>query len=438
QAGLRGELRERLKAVLPDYMVPAHLLFLEHLPLTGNGKLDRKALPQPDASQSQQAYVAPRTVLEQSIAAIWAEVLKVERVGLTDNFFELGGNSLLLVTLKSRLAEHCGLDVKISQLMSSSTIQELVTSLGDQAPSGTSLIRLNGAQGVASLFLFHPSFGSVHCYKPLALALRHDLPVVGVACRALLEEGMDVPAWDAMVDDYVEQLLQVQPQGPYYLAGWSLGGNLAMDVAHRLEQAGHYVGFLGWIDAPAPMHVTAFWADDTRDEGQVISRDESAVEMLCLLFPASTERIVAAWEDIASRVAEPEVRRQSLSAWAAEAFGAEFQALSQELVVPEVQAVQRIKTVLDQRFAESDYKPVDVPVTCWWAARGKAEGSIESVESSMAKALGRPPFRAGLFDLNHDQLVGHPGFVRSFTDALRRVMTQQVEEATDTRPCGVD
>ncbi|MDG9931373.1 non-ribosomal peptide synthetase, partial [Pseudomonas sp. GD04042] len=91
QAGLRGELRERLKAVLPDYMVPAHLLFLEHLPLTGNGKLDRKALPQPDASQSQQAYVAPRTVLEQSIAAIWAEVLKVERVGLTDNFFELGG-----------------------------------------------------------------------------------------------------------------------------------------------------------------------------------------------------------------------------------------------------------------------------------------------------------------------------------------------------------
>ncbi|WP_284368800.1 hypothetical protein, partial [Pseudomonas putida] len=79
-------LREDLKAVLPDYMVPAYFMFLDALPLTPNGKLDRKALPQPDAGQLQQAYVAPVSALEQRIAAIWADVLKVEQVGLTDNF----------------------------------------------------------------------------------------------------------------------------------------------------------------------------------------------------------------------------------------------------------------------------------------------------------------------------------------------------------------
>ncbi|WP_121418820.1 amino acid adenylation domain-containing protein, partial [Pseudomonas aeruginosa] len=88
---LRESLRESLKRQLPDYMVPAHLMLLERMPLTVNGKLDRQALPQPDASLSQQAYRAPGSELEQRIAAIWAEILGVERVGLDDNFFELGG-----------------------------------------------------------------------------------------------------------------------------------------------------------------------------------------------------------------------------------------------------------------------------------------------------------------------------------------------------------
>ncbi|WP_126211571.1 amino acid adenylation domain-containing protein, partial [Pseudomonas aeruginosa] len=88
---LRESLRESLKRHLPDYMVPAHLMLLERMPLTVNGKLDRQALPQPDASLSQQAYRAPGSELEQRIAAIWSEILGVERVGLDDNFFELGG-----------------------------------------------------------------------------------------------------------------------------------------------------------------------------------------------------------------------------------------------------------------------------------------------------------------------------------------------------------
>ena len=98
---------EALKAVLreqlPDYMVPAHLIFLDRMPLNPNGKLDRQALPKPDASQAQQAWVAPVTELEQQVAAIWADILGAERVGLSDHFFEMGGHSLLAMQVVSRL-----------------------------------------------------------------------------------------------------------------------------------------------------------------------------------------------------------------------------------------------------------------------------------------------------------------------------------------------
>ncbi|MGV6476982.1 amino acid adenylation domain-containing protein, partial [Azotobacter vinelandii] len=116
QGALRSELKEHLKTDLPDYMVPAHLVFLARLPLTPNGKLDRKALPRPDASLLQRAYVAPESELEQRIAAIWAEVLKVERVGLTDNFFELGGHSLLAIQVIAHIRKRLGIDVALREL----------------------------------------------------------------------------------------------------------------------------------------------------------------------------------------------------------------------------------------------------------------------------------------------------------------------------------
>ncbi|MEX3777264.1 non-ribosomal peptide synthase/polyketide synthase [Pseudomonas sp. MYb118] len=109
QRQLREELKARLKDSLPEYMVPAHWLFLDALPLTPNGKLDRKALPAADASHLQASFVAPVSELEQQVAAIWQQVLTVERVGRSDHFFELGGHSLLAVNVVSRLQLELGL-----------------------------------------------------------------------------------------------------------------------------------------------------------------------------------------------------------------------------------------------------------------------------------------------------------------------------------------
>ncbi|KTC23893.1 hypothetical protein AO392_23515 [Pseudomonas putida] len=125
-------LREHLKGVLPDYMVPAHLMFLEAWPLTGNGKLDRRALPRPDTSQLQQAYVAPHSEREQQVAAIWAQVLQVEQVGLTDNFFELGGHSLLATQVMVRLREVLGIETALKDLFEYPELGEFVRSLEEK------------------------------------------------------------------------------------------------------------------------------------------------------------------------------------------------------------------------------------------------------------------------------------------------------------------
>ena len=122
---LREELKTALKAGLPDYMVPTHFVLLAALPLTPNGKLDRKALPKPDTTQSQTAYVAPATELEQQLAAIWAEVLKIERVGLGDSFFELGGHSLLAAQMIARIKKQLGASLPLRTLFEKPLLSEL-------------------------------------------------------------------------------------------------------------------------------------------------------------------------------------------------------------------------------------------------------------------------------------------------------------------------
>ncbi|OIN46674.1 non-ribosomal peptide synthetase [Pseudomonas azotoformans] len=126
EAELRDTLRRALKTRLPDYMVPTHFMFLAQMPLTPNGKLDRKGLPEPDASLLQQAYVAPETELEQQIAAIWADVLRLPQVGLNDNFFEVGGHSLLAIQITSRVQAELGLEVPLVEVFQTETLRAYV------------------------------------------------------------------------------------------------------------------------------------------------------------------------------------------------------------------------------------------------------------------------------------------------------------------------
>jgi acyl carrier protein len=127
-------IKQRLRAELPEYMVPLHWLWLDRLPLNANGKLDRKALPALEIGQLQsQDYLAPRNDLEQTLTDIWAEVLKVEKVGVRDNFFELGGHSLLATQIASRVQKALQRDVPLRAMFECSTVAELAEYIDELA-----------------------------------------------------------------------------------------------------------------------------------------------------------------------------------------------------------------------------------------------------------------------------------------------------------------
>jgi len=125
------ELHHFLKQQLPEYMVPSAFVLLDALPLTSNGKVDRRALPAPDTTRPELAgtYVAPRTSVEELLAGIWTDVLRLEKVGIHDNFFELGGDSILSIQVVAR-ANQAGLRLTPKQLFGHQTIAELATVAG--------------------------------------------------------------------------------------------------------------------------------------------------------------------------------------------------------------------------------------------------------------------------------------------------------------------
>ncbi|WP_186128065.1 non-ribosomal peptide synthetase [Burkholderia gladioli] len=246
---VRG-LREHLAARLPEYMVPAAFVVLDALPLTPNGKVDRRALPEPDDEAFAQAqYEAPQGDTEQTIAALWAELLGVERVGRHDNFFALGGHSLLATRMLARLRESFGDDVSIRTLFEAPTVSQLAPRV-HTAVQSDALAMLLPIQTLGSkppLFCIHPAGGFSWPYAGLAHHLP-DRPLYGLQARALAEADEQVESIEEMALDYVRQIRGVQPSGPYHLLGWSLGCHIAHAIATQLQLAGESVALLAMLD----------------------------------------------------------------------------------------------------------------------------------------------------------------------------------------------
>ncbi|WP_186020187.1 non-ribosomal peptide synthetase [Burkholderia gladioli] len=249
-AELVRDLREHLAARLPEYMVPAAFVVLDALPLTRNGKVDRRALPEPDDEAFVQAqYEAPQGETEQTIAVLWAELLGVERVGRHDNFFALGGHSLLATRMLARLRESFGHDVSIRTLFEAPTVSQLAPRV-HTAVQSDALAMLLPIQTLGSkppLFCIHPAGGFSWPYAGLAHHLP-DRPLYGLQARALAEADEQVESIEEMALDYVRQIRGVQPSGPYHLLGWSLGCHIAHAIATQLQLAGESVALLAMLD----------------------------------------------------------------------------------------------------------------------------------------------------------------------------------------------
>ncbi|WP_416769356.1 amino acid adenylation domain-containing protein [Pseudomonas sp. RHF3.3-3] len=247
------ELRNHLLGQLPDYMVPSAYVRLPLLPLTANGKLDRKALPVPLIEDfASRAHVAPANPLEQTLAQLWADVLKVERIGRHDNFFELGGHSLLAIRLVN-LLEQAGLPVSLAELFQHASVESLATLLSQRgaAPQGRDeviTVRAGGSQ--PGLFLVHEFSGADAYFPVLGQHLPGDFPIYGLPGIALGQPQLRT--MECLAARLVELIREVQPQGPYRLAGWSFGGVLAYEIAIQLLGQDQPVQFLGLLDSYVP------------------------------------------------------------------------------------------------------------------------------------------------------------------------------------------
>ncbi|HTQ78615.1 MAG TPA: amino acid adenylation domain-containing protein, partial [Thermoanaerobaculia bacterium] len=262
------ELRAFLAEQLPSYMVPAEWVFLRELPVTANGKLDRRALPAPADDGQARQYQAPRGPLEEALARIWEAVLQRERVGATDDFFTLGGHSLLAIQVASRIRTALQVELPLRAFFEASTVERMAALLRDRtektagsAATATApwspLVPLRSAGNLPPFFCVHPIGGSVFCYRELAARLGDlgDLggtqPFYGLEARGLDPSETPDTRIEAMAASYVAAIRTVQPEGPYRLGGWSFGGLVAVEMARQLEQDGQSVD-LALIDPTSP------------------------------------------------------------------------------------------------------------------------------------------------------------------------------------------
>ncbi len=251
-----NDVLAKLKTKLPDYMVPSSCMVLETIPLTPNGKVDRKALPKPtgERSEGSSAYVAPRTDQERKLTAIWEQLLGVSPLGIQDDFFEVGGHSLLAVRLVSEIEVQTGTRISLGSLLQGRTIEYVAQLLeGDREAQGDpSFVALQTSGTKPPFFVA----GSHPRYVEIAQRLGSDRPFYRLDLYALesqrIAQGLQpFTKIEDFAKHYLEKIRSIQPKGPYYLGGGCEGAYLSFEMAVQLQKQGEEVGCLVmWIPPP--------------------------------------------------------------------------------------------------------------------------------------------------------------------------------------------
>jgi len=259
-------LRQHLGEALPSYMVPTTYTVLDALPLTGNGKVDRAALPSPgsDRVAPHRAYVqeGPVDELETDLASIWAELLGLPAIGLDEDFFELGGNSFAAVRVIGRIRERFGVELPLVALFRGATVEKLAMAIRDDgaATPRSPLVAIQSGGRAVPLVLVHPVGGNVLCYGELARLLGADQPVFGLVSAGLDRAVKPAESVPQMATAYVDAVLAQFPDGAVRLGGWSMGGVIALEMARQLRERGF---------TPLPILMIDSYLPDQRDPSDV-------------------------------------------------------------------------------------------------------------------------------------------------------------------------
>jgi amino acid adenylation domain-containing protein len=258
------ELRRFLQEKLPEYMIPSVFMTIEHIPLTQNAKVDRRALPVPDQIRQdfekdyEKVFIAPTNRVEQQLKEIWEEVLGVQPIGITDNFFDLGGHSILAVKLFAQVEKIFAQKLPLATLFQAPTIEQLAIILNQQNNiSWSSLVPIQAGSSDSSsiktpLFFIHALGGNVIGYQTLVRYLGSEQPIYGLQAQGLDGKQALHSSVEEMASHYIQEIRTVQPNGSYLLAGFSSGGTIAFEMARQLVAQGEKVDLLAMFDTYSP------------------------------------------------------------------------------------------------------------------------------------------------------------------------------------------
>ncbi len=258
------ELARYLGERLPSYMVPPTMIRVDRIPLSANGKIDRKALPPPSNGPIARAeVVAPRDEIEAKVCAVWRSVLGVQTIGINDRFFDLGGDSIQLIRVAAAIEKECRVPFSLEAFfgvgLSAITVERCANVLRGSrhlARTSSALVAFQTEGKSIPFFAVHPVGGSVLCYGRMASLLGPQQRFYGLQSGVQnVEQPYDsIPELAAA---YIREVRDVQPEGPYMLGGWSLGGTIAFEMARQLTRARERVGLVFLIDSWAPSGKTA-------------------------------------------------------------------------------------------------------------------------------------------------------------------------------------
>lgn len=246
-----SKLRSFLQERLPHYMLPSAFVFLDTIPLTPNGKVDRKALPIPSISAKTDGSFAPPTEeIELKLTEIWSEILGIHPVGIKDNFFELGGHSLLAASLFAQIKNNLHISLPLSILFTAPTIEQLASVIrqSDWTAPWHSLVPIQTEGERPPLFCVHGGGFNVLIYRELALNLGKNQPVYGLQAKGMDGKSTPHSTIEDMAADYVKYIREIQPEGPYFLAGLSNGGRIALEIAQQLHKQSQEIALLAMFD----------------------------------------------------------------------------------------------------------------------------------------------------------------------------------------------
>lgn len=256
-----SKLKSYLAKTLPSFMIPSCFIKLKEIPLTPNGKVDRKTLPEPKENMIKETeYEKPKNEVERKLVEICREVLSLEEISVTDNFFDIGGDSLNIVSFVIKTKKELNIEIPLNEVYKSSTIRQIANYISankcnhhDDKLVNKGKILIKESQNDQHFFFIHAGYEEIGAYTELCKNLGDNFTYWGIRANEYLGLSPRNLSMEEVVQDYLSKIKAIQPQGPYHICGWCIGGTLAFEMVRCLELEGEQIRLFALVDAIPPM-----------------------------------------------------------------------------------------------------------------------------------------------------------------------------------------